>query len=168
VSLSNIIMHIMGDFLIMHSLKMIGKKDLIKPFLFRFNAPFKNGIAEKIIRDLQEPVRKQFLDAKARWPAAVNANVWPYALRYTQHMKNSLPDRNDGACPQERFSGAEVAPNLKTNHTFGCPVYELNSKLASGKSIPKWDYLGLEWYYTWVLLQYMLGMYPWYLVWTQV
>jgi hypothetical protein len=27
--------------------------------------------------------------------------------------KNSLPDSKDGTCPSERFSGVEVAPNLK-------------------------------------------------------
>jgi hypothetical protein len=103
------------------------------------NAHFQNGIAEKRIRDLQEPARKQLLHAKARWPAAVTTNLWPYALRNTHHMKNSLPDSKDGTCPFERFSGVEVAPNLKSNHTFGCPVYALNSKLASEKTIPKWN-----------------------------
>jgi hypothetical protein len=103
------------------------------------NAHFQNGIAEKRIRDLQEPARNQLLHAKARWPAAVTTNLWPYTLRKTQHMRNSLPDSKDGTCPSKRFSGVEVAPNLKSNHTFGCPVYALNSILASSKSIPKWD-----------------------------
>jgi hypothetical protein len=75
----------------------------------------------------------------ARWPAAVTTNMWPYALRNTQHMRKYFPDSKDGTCPSERFSGVELAPNLKSSHTFGCPVYALNSKLASGKSIPKWD-----------------------------
>jgi hypothetical protein len=93
------------------------------------NAHFQNGIAEKRIRDLQEPARKQLLQAKSRWPAAVTTNLWPYALRNTQNMSNSLPDSRDGTCPSERFSGVEVAPNLKSNHICGCPVYALNSKL---------------------------------------
>jgi hypothetical protein len=103
------------------------------------NAHFKNGIAEKRIRDLQEPSRKQLLHAKARWPASVTTNLWPYALRNTRHMRIFLPDSKDGTCPSEIFSGVEVAPNLKSNHTFGCPVYALNSKLTSGKTIPIWD-----------------------------
>jgi hypothetical protein len=103
------------------------------------NAHFQNGIAEKRIRYLQEPARKQLLHAKARWPAAVTTNMWPYALRNTQHMRNSLPGSKDGTCTFERFSGVEVAPNLKSNHTVGCPVYALNSRLASGKTIPKWN-----------------------------
>jgi hypothetical protein len=92
-----------------------------------------------MIRYLQEPARKQLLYAKARWPAAVTTNLWPYVLRNTQHMRNSFPDIKDRTCPSERFSGVEVAPNIKSNHTFGCPVYALNSKLASGKTIPKWN-----------------------------
>jgi hypothetical protein len=103
------------------------------------NAHFQNGIAEKRIRDLQKPARKQLLHANSRWPSAVTTNIWSYALRNTQHMRNSLPDSKDGTCPFERFSGVEVAPNLKSNHTFGCPAYALSSKLASGKTIPKWN-----------------------------
>jgi hypothetical protein len=103
------------------------------------NAHVQNVIAEKRIRDRQEPARKQLLHANARWPSAVNTNVWPYALRNTQCMRNSLSDSKDGTCPSEIFYGVEVAPNLKANHTFGCPVYDLNSKLAYGKTIPKWD-----------------------------
>jgi hypothetical protein len=35
------------------------------------NAHFQNGIAEKMIRDLQESARKQLLHAKSRWPTAI-------------------------------------------------------------------------------------------------
>jgi hypothetical protein len=45
---------------------------------FNVNAHFQNGIAEKRIRYLQEPARKQLLHAKARWPAEVTTNLWPY------------------------------------------------------------------------------------------
>jgi hypothetical protein len=54
-------------------------------------------------------------------------------------MINSFPDSKDGTYPFERFSGVEVAPNLKSNHTCGCPVYALSRRLASGKTIPKWN-----------------------------
>jgi hypothetical protein len=55
-------------------------------------------------------------------------------------MRNSLTDGKDGTCPFERFSGVEVAPKLNSNHIFGCPVYALNSKLAYGKTLPKWNH----------------------------
>jgi hypothetical protein len=54
-------------------------------------------------------------------------------------MRISLPVSKDGTCPSERFSGVEVAPNLKANDNFGFPVFDLNSKLASSKTIPKWE-----------------------------
>jgi hypothetical protein len=54
-------------------------------------------------------------------------------------MMNYLPDSKYGNCPSKRCSGVEIAQNLNSNHTFGCPVYALNSNLASGKTIPQLD-----------------------------
>jgi hypothetical protein len=103
------------------------------------NAHFQNGIAEKRIRDLQEQARTMLLHAKSRWPKGVSIHLWPYALRSANQLRQVTPDKEDGTAPLERFSGAEVAENLKDCHTPLCPVYALNSSLASGKSIPKWD-----------------------------
>jgi hypothetical protein len=103
------------------------------------NAHFQNGIAEKMIRDLQESTRKQLLHAKSRWPKAIELNLWPYALRLANHLRNSLPDRDDATSPIERFSRVQVAPHLRENHPFGCPVYALNNRLQSGNRIPKWN-----------------------------
>jgi hypothetical protein len=103
------------------------------------NAHFQNGIAEKRIRDLQESARKQLLHAKARWSAAVDLSLWPYALRSANELRNSLPDNEDGSSPIERFARTEVAPKLKENHTFACPVYALQNRLQAGNRIPKWN-----------------------------
>jgi hypothetical protein len=103
------------------------------------NAHFQNGIAEKIIRDLQEQARTMMLHAKSRWPKEVSIHLWPYALRSANQLRQVTPDKEDRTSPLERFSGAEVAANLKDCHTPLYPVYALNSSLASGKSIPKWD-----------------------------
>jgi hypothetical protein len=103
------------------------------------NAHFQNGIAEKMIRDLQESARKQLLHVKSRWPKAIELNLWPYALRLANHLRNSLPDKEDATSPIERFSRVEVGPHLKENHPFGCPVFALNNRLQSGNRIPKWD-----------------------------
>jgi hypothetical protein len=54
-------------------------------------------------------------------------------------LRQVNPDKEDGTSPLERLSGAEVAANLKDCHTPLCPLYALNSSLANGKSIPKWD-----------------------------
>jgi hypothetical protein len=103
------------------------------------NAHFQNGIAKKRIRDLQEQSRTMLLYVKSRWPKGVSINLWPYALRSANQLRQVTPDKEDGTSPLEIFSGAEVAANLKDCHTPLYPVYALNSSLANGKSIPKWD-----------------------------
>jgi hypothetical protein len=103
------------------------------------NAHFKNGITDKRIRDLQEQTRTMMLHAKSRWPKGVSIHLWQDALRSANQLRQVTPGKEDGTSPLERFSGAEVAENLKDCHTPLCPVYALNSSLASGKSIPKWD-----------------------------
>lgn len=103
------------------------------------NAHFQNGIAEKRIRDLQETTRKELLHAKHRWPEAIELSLWPSALRNANHLRNTLPDKEDASSPLERFTGIRVAPKIRDNHAFGCPAYALDSNLASGKSIPKWN-----------------------------
>jgi hypothetical protein len=68
------------------------------------NAHFQNGIAEKRIRDLQERARKQLLHAKAHWPSAIELNLWSYAIRNANHLLATIPDKEDGSCPLERFT----------------------------------------------------------------
>jgi hypothetical protein len=115
------------------------------------NAHHQNGRAEKKIRDLQELARAMILHAKQRWPNAITANLWPYALRNANDISNSAPGIKDGISPMEKFSQVKVSPKVRTNHTFGCPVYVLDSRLQEGQSIPKWDekarigiYLGMS------------------------
>lgn len=105
------------------------------------NAHFQNGISEKRIRDLQEAARTSLLDAKSQWPKAINASLWPYAMRYANDVYNITPHwkgMHEGRTPLELFSNTKVQPNLKDYHPFGCPVYCLDSDLQAGKSINKW------------------------------
>jgi hypothetical protein len=103
------------------------------------NAHFQNGIAEKRIRDLQEQARKQLLHAKARWPTAIEINLWPYAIRNANDIRNTIADKDDGSSPLERFCRTHVSPKLRHNHTFGCPVYALDNRLQANGRIPKWN-----------------------------
>ena len=102
------------------------------------NAHFQNGIAEKRIQDPQEQARKQLLHAKSRWPSATEINLWPYALRNANDLRNSLLDREDGTSPIKRFGNVPVAPRISHNHTFGCPVYALSAQLQGQGRQPKW------------------------------
>jgi hypothetical protein len=105
----------------------------------RVSAHFQNGTAEKPIRDLSEQAREHLLHAKARWPSAIEINLWPYALRNANDIRNTIADKDDGSSPLERFCRTEVRPKLRHNHTFGCPIFALNSRLQDGKAIPKWN-----------------------------
>ena len=105
------------------------------------NAHFQNGVAEKRIRDLQEAARTILLDAKSRWPKAISACLWPYALRHANHAHAQTPSRmkhHGGRTPYEIFVNSTIQPNVKDFHPFGCPIYVLEDNLATGKTIPKW------------------------------
>jgi hypothetical protein len=105
----------------------------------RVSAHFQNVIVEKRIRDMSEQARKQLLHANARWPSAIKINLWPYALCNANDIRNTIADKDDGSSPLERFCRTKVRPKLRHNHTFGCPVFALNSRLQDGKAVPKWN-----------------------------
>jgi len=107
------------------------------------NAHFQNGIAERRIRELQDRARTMLIHANRRWPQAVNAYLWPYALRMANDLINETPgalrEHDVDRAPIEIFSGTRIAPNQKHWQTFGCPVYVLNDPQASGSGKgPKW------------------------------
>ena len=117
------------------------------------NAHHQNGRAEKKIRDLQELARTMLLHAQHRWPEAINAHLWPYAVKVANDNCNRTATRqNEGISPIEKFSQVSIAPQVRHAHTFGSPVYLLDSALqVPGKGLPKWDqranigiYLGIS------------------------
>jgi hypothetical protein len=102
------------------------------------NVHFQNGIAERAIRDLSESAQKQLLHARQRWLAAVHTALWPYALCNAALMHNILPTLEDGSLRLELLSSFWVGSKMAHNHTFACPVFALQNKLAAGNTIPKW------------------------------
>ena len=103
------------------------------------NAHHQNGRAEKKIRDLQDQARTMILHAQQRWPLAVTANLWPYAVRMANDVANFAPGAQSGVSPIEEFSQVAVAPRVRHSHAFGSPVYVLDSTLqTAGKRIQKW------------------------------
>ena len=103
------------------------------------NAHHQNGIAERAIRDIQDQARKQLLHAKAKWPAAVDLALWPYALRYAVHVHNMAPVRENNESCMTKFTGVRVEMKMRHMHTLFCPVFALQNELASGNKIPKWS-----------------------------
>jgi hypothetical protein len=93
----------------------------------------------RAIRDLSNSACKQLLHTCSRWPAAVHFALWPYALRNTALLHNSLPVLEDGTSRLELFSSIQVKGNMKHMHTFGCPVFALQNALESGNTLPRWS-----------------------------
>ena len=117
------------------------------------NAHFQNAVAERRIRTLQDQARTMLIHAQHRWPKAVDAHLWPYALRVANEVHNSTPTsgREDHKSPFELFARSQVSPNLNHLQPFGCPVFVLDNKMQSGKKLPKWEirsrmgvYLGMS------------------------
>ncbi len=104
-------------------------------------AHHQNGIAERRIRDLTEHSRTMLLHAQHRWPKAVNAHLWPYAIRMAVNIRNHLVRQNSKTSPIQVFSDMDMRDKHfpKTQHPFGCPVYVLDAALHSGKGKPKWS-----------------------------
>jgi hypothetical protein len=117
-------------------------------------AHHQNGKAENRIRDVTTGARTSLLHAAHRWPKALNAYLWPVALKNYTNLRNAMPtqftatpkqvrkqllDRYDGL-PVSRFSGTSVEANLNHFHPFGSPVYMLEGKLEAQKAFNKWNY----------------------------
>ncbi|KAI2507934.1 hypothetical protein MHU86_6467 [Fragilaria crotonensis] len=54
------------------------------------------------------------IHSQHRWPKAIDAHLWPYALRVANEGHNSTPTigREDHKSPFELFARSEVTPNL--------------------------------------------------------
>jgi Reverse transcriptase (RNA-dependent DNA polymerase) len=105
------------------------------------NAHHQNGIAERRIEELQAMARTMLLHAQRRWPSAITANLWPYAIRMASDAMNATPRVQDPnhATPVELFAKTSVVSNPKHWHHFGCPVYVLAEPLQGSTGIyHKW------------------------------
>ena len=74
--------------------------------------------------------------ANRRWPAVINAHLWPYAVRQANELQNATPNvgkGKNGLTPFELFSGSRVRPNVTDWKPFGCPVY------VHQEGTRKWD-----------------------------
>ena len=104
------------------------------------NAHHQNGRAERHIRSLQELARTSLIHAARRWPEAITANLWPYAIRLANEALNHSPStkHTDGRIPASSFSKTPVVVNSKFWQPFGCPVYVLNNELQTTGIQNKW------------------------------
>jgi Reverse transcriptase (RNA-dependent DNA polymerase) len=99
-------------------------------------AHHQNGKAEAKIRHLQSQARTMLIHAQHRWPQAVTANLWPYAIRMANETSLELPSLNfkDNRTPLQAFTGSTTATNPRFWQPFGCPTYVLESELQNPQS----------------------------------
>jgi hypothetical protein len=104
------------------------------------NAHHQNGKAERRIRELQDMARTMLIHAKHRWPTAITANLWPYALRMANDVLNSTPSSKfpDGRIPISSFSKSNISTNPTHWQPFGCPVYVLTTSRQTSGIQNKW------------------------------
>jgi hypothetical protein len=102
------------------------------------NAHFQSRIAKRRIRELQDGARTSLIHAKHRWGQAIDAQLWPYALRHRNDVFNSTQKNKSQLSPLEIFSNSRVQPKLKHFHPFGCPAYRVNNEIQAGNNHPKW------------------------------
>ena len=116
-------------------------KRMRQPMTFAgVEAHHQNGHAERRIRTLQEMARTMLVHGNKRWKEAITIQLWPYALRMANSMINEAPNMQDPQrqSPEQIFTKSDVQVNLKHWHTFGCPIYVLDSDLQMGKPYHKW------------------------------
>ncbi len=104
-------------------------------------AHHQNGIVERRIRLITEVARTLLLHAQRHWPECVDTMLWPFAVKAAIERINCLHQDLEGKTPHSKFFGTDDLPlNVQDYHTFGCPVYVLDSRLQSGTlGPPKWE-----------------------------
>eukprot|EP00957_Ditylum_brightwellii_P133976 10215820-Ditylum_brightwellii.AAC.1 len=66
--------------------------------------------------------------------------LWHYALKAAEVYCHRFDVDNDGVSPEEIFSNVRTVRSLEDEHTWGCPVYVLDSRLQDrAGETPKWD-----------------------------
>ena len=99
-----------------------------------------NGKAEQRIRELQELAHTQLIRANQRWPQAISAHLWPYALCHANYCINAAPNMQNikHQSPPQIFTKTMVNINKKHWKPFGCPVYIWDESLQTGNPFNKW------------------------------
>lgn len=98
-----------------------------------------NGIVERHIGELTKGSRANILHAQRRWPEAIGTILWPFSWKYYEKIYNAFHVMSNGRTPNQKWTDTDVIPDPKEFHPFGCSIYVLDSCLATGKSIPKWE-----------------------------
>ncbi len=103
-------------------------------------AHHQSGIIERTIGELTHDARTMLLHAQRYWPEMISTLLWPYALKAAEYKHNHLRLDNDGKSRMQKFFNSDASIDIKLQHTFGCPVYVLESAQQSSiAGLPKWE-----------------------------
>jgi transposase InsO family protein len=100
-----------------------------------------NGRAERRIRELQNMARSSLVHGSRRWPKAVTANLWPYAVQSANIAINDTPSMQDKKrrSPLQIFARTDVSSNKKHFKPIFAPAYQLKDDFRDNpKMFNKW------------------------------
>ena len=99
-----------------------------------------NRIIERYIGKITTRGRIMLLHAKRFWPEAITHILWPFAVAHAIYLENTLAIGTDGRTPLQKLTATDHEITLRDQHTRGCPVCVLESKVqASSNGLPKWE-----------------------------
>ena len=64
--------------------------------------------------------------------------MWTFYFKTACHMYNTLEMDEDRKTPEQKFSDVEFEIFVTDYHTWGCPIFVLESPLQGGP-LPKWE-----------------------------
>ena len=77
--------------------------------------------------------------AKHIWPDAITPNLWPYAVRVANKVRNLTTNSRNSLISSETFGKTIRIEEILHLHMFGGPAYVLSPKLQAGKRIDDWS-----------------------------
>lgn len=99
-----------------------------------------NGIAERSIGTVSSIARAMLHHSALHWPDVADIALWPLAVVHAAYILNRVPRMDSGRSAWELLT-QKTWPRSRFHdfHVFGSPCYVLNSTIADGKKIPKWQ-----------------------------
>ena len=89
-----------------------------------------NGISESKIKHFTLADRTMLLHSLRHWPEYITTILWQFTLRVAVDRMNNLHIDIEGNSPEMKISKVSGGTTRLVNfHTFGCPVYVLDSRV---------------------------------------
>jgi hypothetical protein len=109
-----------------------------------------NGIAERLIKELQSMTRASLIFANHRWKEAITANLWPDAMRNAKESINA-----SSFCWEEvtrpDFSQGHWYPQTQNTSSHLCVRYMSSTLLSKRDSHTQVEGASQSWYKPWTL-----------------